>query len=223
MLKGVIFDYNGTLYPDDTMHDTAWKRTVIKYFPEIKDVNQAIKKAPMINNKIVINYLAELARRLPISEEELKKISYDKEVIYRQLCIENKLDNLMPGAERLLDYLKNNGFKLNICTSSIITNLEFYIKHNNLAKWFAIEKIVYDNEKVTGKCEMYKQAIKNLELLPEECLVFEDSKKSIEEAIQAGIKNLIQINHFNKESYKRKEIIQEIKDFNELDYSIFKK
>ena len=222
MIKGVIFDYNGTLYPDDDLQDIAWKQTINKYFPEIENVDEILKTTPFINNNYVLNYLTELVGRKHISKEEIKRMSYDKETIYRNLCIKENRNQLMPGADKLLDYLKNNGYKINICSSSIKPNIDFFVINTHLDKWFDPSIISYDNEKVLNKEEMYKDAINKLNLLPEDCLVFEDSIRSINDAIKIGVRKIVKMNHFNKQKYMRKEILQEIKDFNELNYSIFK-
>lgn len=78
---------------------------------------------------------------------------------------------------------------------------------------------VYDTGEFKNKTEMYTECAKRLNIKPEEALVFEDSTRSIKAAIDAGVKNIVAVNNTTCPSFP--EVKQFIKDFTELDYSVF--
>ena len=75
----------------------------------------------------------------------------EKEAVYREMCRkEGDNQKLAPHAEEFLDFLCENDIPHTIATMSGIENVEFYIDHFNLKKWFDIDKIVYANGKIPG-------------------------------------------------------------------------
>jgi beta-phosphoglucomutase-like phosphatase (HAD superfamily) len=58
---------------------------------------------------------------------------------------------LSPGARGLLETLERRNIPRTIATSSEITNLNFFIEHLRLDRWFDVAKIVYDDGIRRGK------------------------------------------------------------------------
>lgn len=65
---------------------------------------------------------------------------------------------------------------------------------------------------------MYRSAAERIGADIQDCLVFEDSPKSIKEAIEAGCRNIIAIKR--KDTPDFKEIVQTIRDFTEFDRNL---
>lgn len=221
MIKGIIFDYNGTLFFDDDLNKIAWNKIVNKYSPEKLKDNNFVRDILSINNRNIIETMF-VNKEIEATEELIEKISLEKEQLYKELVLNCKRTNLSPGAKEFLNYCVNNNYLLNICTASIKFNVDFYIENTKIDRWFDINKISYDNGKVTGKVEMYKKAAENIGVDPKNCLVFEDSPKSIKDAIKAGYDKIIYLNH-NKPHMSDKEVLFEINDFTDIDYSILMK
>lgn len=114
---------------------------------------------------------------------------------------------------------------MTIATMSDWGNVEFYIKHFHLEKWFEIDKIVYSNGIIPGKPapDIYKIAAKNLDLKPKECIVVEDALSGIESARAAGIGKIIAIcSEESPELYKAIPCVSGIiNNFNEFDKTLF--
>ena len=66
---------------------------------------------------------------------------------------------------------------------------------------------------------MYLECAKRLDIDIQDALIFEDSPKSIREAIATGCENIIIIKRNDSPSYP--EIKQVIDDYTKLDYKIF--
>lgn len=142
------------------------------------------------DNRHTLQYLAGR----PISGRELEQLTQQKEAIYRQLCLDQgKNFKLSPGAMELLDFLAVHHIRRTIATASEKSNLDFFVEHFHLDRWFKIEQIVYDDGTRPGKPapDIYLQAASNLGLDPASCVVIEDSRSGIQAAHNAGIGRII--------------------------------
>ncbi len=186
--KGLIFDFNGVLLLDSHLHEKAWK-DFSKDFRgyELTD-DEIFHHVHGKTNKSVLEYLLNKK----ITSEELNELSDKKESIYRKLCLNSPDDfKLASGAVDLFDFLIKNNIPHTIATASEKGNLDFFIKNLNLDNWFDISKIVYDDGSFVSKLEMFLKASDNLNLLPKECVVIEDSMSGIMAANKAGIGSII--------------------------------
>ena len=157
------------------------------------------------------------------SEEENKYYSDLIDEKYQQGCIDLHRNQLADGAEKLFDYLKENGYRMNICTATVSDGVDFYFKNTRLYRWFDRDLVSHDDGSSTNKKEMYKKAAENIGLRPEDCIVFEDSIKGIEDAMSVGFDKFVYVNHYHFLSSGHRQILQEIEDYTQLDYSIFEK
>lgn len=218
MIKGVLFDYNGTLYKDSAYNFDSWKQLVAEFSNNTIDFEPFYYKFKSVFNKYVIEDLF-IKMNMPYTDELVSKWSRYKEELYRKICVDSKDNNLTKGAEKLFDYLISKNIPINICTASIIENVEFYYSFLKLDRWFDIKKCVYDDGTYIDKKQMYIDCAKKLNLDIKDCLVIEDSPLSIKLAIDAGCKNIVAIKRDDNPNYK--EIKQIITNFEELDYNIF--
>ncbi len=212
--KGIIFDFNGTLFFDSKMHYDAWK----DFSAKLRGIPFSDKemREHMFGrtNKDIIAYAIG---KTP-EDELVEVLGEEKESLYRQKCRELGKDcKLAPYATDFLDYLKQENFPRTIATMSNKNNVDFFIEQFKLDKWFDLEKIVYDNGKIKGKPapDIYLQAAKNLGLKPEECIVIEDAISGIQSAHAAGIGRIVAIASMEDTAlYKNMpEVSQIIKDF----------
>ena len=222
-MKGIIFDFNGTMFWDSEIQEKAW-RTYGKQLTG-KDITdeEFSKYFHGRTNKDTLEYLTGRA----LSKQEVNKLSQEKESIYRELCKENpEKFKLAPGMERFLDFLKQNDIPMTIATASEINNVNFFIKELKLDKWFNIDKIVYDDGTFKGKPEpdIYLKAAKNINIKPENCFVFEDALSGVLSARSAGIKNIIVVvPNGRKNLFKEQSDILVINSFEEAELYDLKK
>lgn len=221
--KGIIFDFNGTLFWDSEKHLEAW-REFSKRVREYPFTDDEMRK--YMFGRTNDDILAYLLGRRP-EPELVEKLGKEKEAVYRQMCHEDSENTkLAPYAIEFLDYLKENNIPRTIATMSNKDNVDFYIKEFNLEKWFDIDKIVYDNGKIKGKPapDIYLIAAENLGLDPSECIVIEDALSGIEAAKNAKIGKIVAIASMEPvDLYKSipavSEIITDFSDFSKiLDY-----
>ena len=218
MIKAVFFDFNGTLYFDQDINKITWKQTI-----DALSNNQIDFEPFFAQFKAVMDYLVieDAFKRLnkTYNKEDIEYWVNYKEDRYRQYGIDHNRTVLPPGAKDLLNYLKKNNIPVILCTSSITENVDFYYKYFNLDNWFNREQTVYDTGEYNSKAQMYQECARRLKVKLSEGIVFEDSSKSIKEAIEGGATKVIAIK--KDDTPILPEIKQVIKDFTELDYSIF--
>lgn len=220
--KGIIFDFNGTLFFDSQLHYDAWRiySKKLRGF-EFSDDEMRTKMFGRTNADII-----EYAIGRKPEPELVEKYAKEKEAMYREQCLKNRKNLVLsPGAEDFLDFLKQNNIPRTIATMSEWDNVEFYIKEFKLERWFDLDKIVYSNGKIPGKPapDIYKIAAKNINLATEDCIVIEDALSGIQSANSAGIGYIIAIASIESDNlYKNVPCIKQIiHNFNEIDKSLF--
>lgn len=221
-MRGIIFDFNGTLFWDSQLHLDAWREFSAKLRGKPFSDEEMLKYMFGRTNEDIIAY----AIGKKPDKELVEKLAEEKEAYYRNMCLKKPEEfKLAPHAEDFLNYLKANNIPMTIATMSEWCNVEFYIKEFNLARWFDLDKIVYSNGKIPGKPapDIYEIAAKNLELAPKDCVVIEDALSGIEAARRANIGKIIAIaSREPKEFYKNVPgVSQIITDFNQIDKNIF--
>lgn len=221
MYKGIIFDFNGTLFWDSEKHQEAW-REFSKRLRDHAFTDEEMREYMFgRTNEDIIAYLIE---KKP-SAELVEKFAQEKEAVYRDMCRKDKEHTVLaPGAIDFLNYLVEYNIPHTIATMSEKDNVEFYIEEFKLAKWFDIEKIVYADGTIPGKPapDIYIKAAKKLNLNPQDCIVVEDAISGIESAKNAGIGKIIAIASMESvDLYKNiPAVSQIIKNFDEIDRNI---
>ena len=214
MIKGAIFDFNGTLFWDTAFHDLAFDIFLEKHGVQLSDDEKRIKIHGQANPDIMRSIFGD-----QITEKEIWDFSQDKELIYRQLCI-NDL-KFAPGAEDLFDFLQGKGIPFTIATSAGIENVSFYFENMKLNRWFRLDKVAYNDGTLRGKPhpDVFLAAAQKLDLLPQETVIFEDSISGIISAENAGAGKIYIVNSYG-ENYSRYPY-DIITNFDEVDRKLF--
>lgn len=182
-LKGIAFDFNGTLVWDTPYHNKAFDIFLEKHQISLTDEEKTVK----IHGKTNPDIMRGLFGR-ELSAEEIVHFSEEKELIYQELIVSDL--KWADGVEELFARLKAQQTPFTIATSSDIINIRFYFKELKLDKWFSMEKIVFNDGTLKGKPdpEIFLRAAQSLQLQPSEMMVLEDSKAGIiaAERAQAG-------------------------------------
>lgn len=185
MIKGVLFDFNGTLFYDSDKHIKAFQKFQKDYgLPVMTDA----EVAELTFGKTNTDVFAMLFKgREP--EKSLDEYALIKEADYRRICLESQETfKLANGVSAMFDWLKERGIPFNIATGSGIENVEFYFENFGLYKWLDIKTVVYNDGSLRGKPQpdFYIEAAKRIGLDPSECIIFEDALSGFISARAAG-------------------------------------
>jgi beta-phosphoglucomutase len=213
-LKGIVFDLNGTLIWDTHLHNLAWDI----FLEEMKIGLTDKEKHEKLHGKNNQDILKGLVSK-KITDEEIGRLILRKEGIYQELFLQSD-PGLAPGAGQFLEYLKSTGIPYTIATASGPENLRFYFRQLRLERYFREDRIVYNNGKLPGKPDphIFLKAMENLNILPSETVVFEDSVNGIRAAENAG-SGMIVIVDSAGEDYSRWRY-PVIRDFTEFDRTL---
>lgn len=88
--------------------------------------------------------------------------------------------------EYALSKLKEQGFKLAVCSNSIGSTVELMMKKSNLDKWLDMQLSTDDVKNPKPEPDLYIMAMRQFNLNPEECLIIEDNENGIRAAKASG-------------------------------------
>jgi len=190
--RGVIFDFNGVLFSDSDLQEKAWQVLARQLRGREMSGEEFELHMHGRSNAYVLSYLTSR----DITGKELAELTEAKESLFRRLCLETpKRMQLSAGAQELLEWLQAGGVPCTIATSSGIRNVEFYIEHLHLDRWFEVGKLVYDDGMRPGKPapDMYLAAAANIQVDPGRCVVVEDAVSGVMAAQAARIGYIVGI------------------------------
>lgn len=221
-MKGMIFDFNGTLFFDSHLHERAWLEVAEQLTGKKPSVEEYYEKMHGRTNKGI---LKNLLGSLP-SDEECYRIGEEKEAYYRRLCLEESDGKpvLAPGAAALLDFLTEKGLPRAIATSAGLSNVEFYREIFGLDRWFTDDKLVYDDGTLNSKPapDLYLLAARRIGIHPSELAMAEDSFSGLRAVNNAGAGYRVGISPTGEKGFKGIELTDTvISSFDMLDRNIF--
>jgi beta-phosphoglucomutase-like phosphatase (HAD superfamily) len=190
--RGIIFDFNGVLFSDGDLQEKSWQSMARKLRGREMTDEEFVLHMHGRSNAYVLSYLA--GRQ--ITGAELEELIEAKESLFRRLCLEAPgRMQLSAGAQDLLEWLRLAGIPRTIATSSGIRNVEFYIEHLHIDRWFEVAKIIHDDGVRPGKPapDMYLAAAGKIGIDPGRGIVVEDAVSGVMAARAAGIGYIVGI------------------------------
>jgi beta-phosphoglucomutase len=179
--KAVIFDMDGVICHTNPYHSKAFrvffeKRNVFPTDQEFTD--HMFGK----NNTYILKHF--LGRE--IVGQEFLQMEEEKEGLFRKIYAD--VVETIPGYMDFLKSLKANGFLTGVATSAPRANLTLIMGKVGFEPF--MESILTSEDVSAHKPnpEVYLKSAKNLDVLPEHCLVFEDSFSGVSAAVNAGMK-----------------------------------
>lgn len=209
MLKGVIFDFNGTLFFDSNYHLEVFKQLKKEITGKELTLQEMEKE---YSGRPNIEIFKKMSNNT-FSLEQCEYYSQRKEEMYRELVRKND-SHLCNGVFELFEFLKKRKIPFTIASASIKENIDFFVEYFGLDQWFDVNQIVYDDGSYKDKTKMFLEAKKRLHV-QNHILIFEDSLSGIQCATKVGA-SLIVIERNNlKDLYSDYPIIKAVKDLSE--------
>lgn len=221
-MKGIIFDFNGTLVFDTHAHEESWHRLI----PTLRDTGFSEEEfrhhVHGHTNQEIFSYV--FGREL--SQEEGRTYGELKEAIYRGLLLKDpKTNRLVPGTEAFFDLLQANAVPMAIATAAPTENIAFYREQFGLDRWFSKDRIIYADGTLRGKPHpaIFNRAIERLGIPASECIIVEDSTLGIRAAQAAGAGRIIGIypDEGGRITLGQWSLFRLIPDFRGMDMSVF--
>ncbi|GAA6621213.1 HAD family hydrolase [Scytonema sp. NUACC26] len=191
-LKAILFDFNGVIINDESIHEQLIEQLLIEENLTIKPGEYRKVCLGRSDRACVKELLAKRGR--VVSENYLTQLLHRKAEGYvREIEKIEKLP-LYPGLEDLLFQARARNLKIGIVSGAIHKEIDLILNRANLAQHF--NPIVAGDDLPTSKPDPhgYLLAVKrlnqeypDLNFVPEECLAIEDTFAGIQAAKQAGM------------------------------------
>ena len=178
-VKGVLFDMDGVILDTEKLYVRFWREAAQFYgYPMTWEMGLGMRSLSReVGERRLKEYLGEDADYYMIRNKRIEMMN-----AYIQMHgIEAK-----PGIQELLHFLKEKGLKCAIATSSPLDRAQMYLSQVGIADEF--DEIVSGHMVEHGKPapDIYIYAASKVGLVPEECLVLEDSPTGLLAANRAG-------------------------------------
>lgn len=176
----VIFDMDGVIFDSETLVLSSWKEVADRH--GIKNVEEACHECLGTNSVVSKQiFLRHYGKDFPYDEYKAEMAE-----VFFSYASDGRLAK-KPGVEELLMYLKENGFKVGLASSTQEATVRRQISEGGLLKYF--DQIIGGDMVKRSKPEpdIFLEACKRLESEPERCYVIEDSYNGIRAARAAGM------------------------------------
>lgn len=196
----ILFDLDGVLIDTEPQYDVFWKKVGEKFLSGFDDFEQVIKGTALPD--IISRYFSHLSEK---EQLEIVRLNHDFE-----MRIE------FPYVSGAFEFLQSVRQHKEILTALVTSSEDFKLRRVfevlKLEKYF--DTIVSADRITTGKPnpECYLLAAKDLQVRPEDCLVFEDSLHGIAAGNSAGMK-VVGLSTTNPADLIRDKVWKVIPDF----------
>jgi len=172
-----LFDLDGVIVDTAKYHFLAWKNVALNLGYELSKENN--EKLKGVSRADCLNIILKLAK-LNLNKNSFNYYLKKKNDIYLDYVKSISSKNILPGISKALNYLKEKNIKIGIGSAS--KNARFIIEKLELIPFF--EVIIDGNQIVNSKPdpEVFLKGSQALGVLPENCVVFEDSDSGIRAA-----------------------------------------
>ena len=180
MIKAVIFDKDGTLHDTEKVYHRAWQAAAEQ------------TGVPRIMEFVALCTGTNFARTAELWQEfygdafEFRPFWALRNAIYDEM-IETEGLPIKQGAYELLDYLKENGYKIGLATSTNAPRVERHLVQSDMKRYF--DAVVTGDTVSRGKPapDIFLITAERLGIEPTECMGVEDSFNGVRAVKAAGM------------------------------------
>ncbi|RRQ50428.1 beta-phosphoglucomutase [Maribacter algicola] len=178
--KGFIFDLDGVIVDTAKYHYLAWKKLANELgFDFTLEQNELFKG---VSRKRCLEILLEIGK-VNASREQFDRWMVEKNKDYLDYIEKMDASEILPDVPRVLEFLKNK--KVPIALGSASKNARPILEKVGLLPFF---DVIVDGNNVTKAKpdpEVFLIAASNLQVVPQNCVVFEDAVAGIKAANNA--------------------------------------
>lgn len=182
-LKHVIFDMDGVIFDSERACLDCWQELAEKW--ELEDIGTVFRRCIGTNKKQTCDIVesAYAQKHGPGIADRLMK---ESSVMFHTRYDNGRLP-VKPGAENLLEHLKNRGVKLGLASSTRRLSVEYELGSAGFLKYF--DTLTCGDEVRVSKPdpEIYLLACRAMNVDPRDACAIEDSFNGVRSAHEAGL------------------------------------
>lgn len=177
----VIFDMDGVIVHTNPYHSRAFREFFSKRDLSPTEEEFAQHMYGKSNSYILSHFLQRV-----IEGEELLQMEEEKEGLFRELY--EPYVEPIKGIVGFMQDLKANGVVLGVATSAPRANLDLILSKVPIREMLGSILASEDVKKHKPDPEVYLTSARNLDVAPDQCVVFEDSFSGVSAALNAGMR-----------------------------------
>ena len=212
MLKAVLFDMDGVIVDTEPLHHKAYQKMFGKVGIEVSS-----EMYEGFTGQSTYGICVQLCTYFNL-EQDPQELVQIKRNYFTKLFFEDNDLQLIDGVEELInDYFKQ-GLTLIVASSASMFTINNVMKRFNLDRFFSNKLSGADLKASKPHPEIFINAAKAANALPNECFVIEDSTNGIKAAKRAGIYCVAyKSEHSKNQDYTLADMV--ISDYNEIYFS----
>lgn len=209
MKKAFLFDMNGTMIDDMHYHQDAWYDILTNELGT-NITREAAKHEMYGKNAEVLERVFGKGRFTP---EEVGDIERRKELRYQEVFRPHL--QLLPGLAAFLQVAQQKNIGLAIGTAAPQTNIDYVLDNiSGLKEIFPVVVGASEVKKSKPDPEVFLKCAEALAVAPEHCIVFEDSPKGVEAALNGGMKAVVLLTFHEPEDFAGLDnVLMMVKDY----------
>jgi HAD superfamily hydrolase (TIGR01509 family) len=208
--KAFVFDLNGTMVNDMPYHIKAWHEKIIE-LGGVLTLEEMKHQCYGKNDEL-------LERVFPgkYSLEDRIKMGNEKEAIYRNEF--KPYLKLINGLDQFIEKAHEQNILMAIGSAAIMDNIDFVIQNMDIEHYFDVIISANDVEQSKPDPETFLKCAAALSVDPADCLVFEDTPKGVECALNAGMDAVVILGEHEAAEFEQfKNVIHLVKDYQGLE------
>jgi HAD superfamily hydrolase (TIGR01509 family) len=182
MIKGIIFDMDGTLVHNMHFHDEAW----LAFFKN-HGLDMSHEELATVHQGTAPEMLRVVFGK-DVQDQTIKQYALEKEALYRELFKPHV--KAIYGLYDFLDAVKTNGIKTALATMGGKNNIQFLLSELKVLDYFDVILGGEDVSKGKPHPEIFNTALNKLNISNDEAFIFEDSHSGIQAALASNTKTV---------------------------------
>lgn len=210
MIRGAIFDMDGVLVDSHPVHMRAWERFLKSHGRTVSQRDLDFILEGRKREEILRHFMGELTPEL------LSSYGQQKEALFREESTNMKA---IPGVAQFLEELASAALPMGVASCGGRGRVHHLLDHLQLTRYFRF--IITGDDVIDGKPDpaIFIKAAGQMEIPPDNLLVFEDSVSGVCAARAAGMQCLGIAEESHAEELKKAGAKSVVKDFQNLSLS----
>ena len=199
MLRAVIFDFDGVITDSEILHLRAFNRVLAQYDIEIstKDYYRVYLGFTDVD---CFKFVSE-RNQLGLDDRDIRNLVAQKNRIFEELA--RTEGRTIEGVPAFLRMLRSHHLPMAICSGALLAEIELLLEEARLRHFFSAIISAEHTRKSKPDPEGFLLALQRLNdeqqrpILPEQCVVVEDSHWGLEAAKAAGMHAIAVTNSYD--------------------------